>query len=241
MRHRNRVPIEKLSRGFIRLISGFMIALGIYYASITYASVDCHSLQMTNQSGGITSAIKITLLLALISVFGAPSTITGIIAGLLLGPAIGAPLASLAIVLASMVFWGIGCLFRDKFEVKNGIESRLLKQRWFNSIMMKKSNSSFHWTLSSSMIVPISYPVFALICGMLVPHLTFISTITGIFAASVFHVAGYALAGGSIGCAVMNHALGLSFENYKIMMFISCFILLLLSRLQSHFEKAGDV
>jgi Na+/phosphate symporter len=105
--------------------------------------------------------------------------------------------------------------------------------------MKQRSTTGFHWTITNAMNAPLSYPIFSFIVGMLIPHLTITSLISGVFAASVLYVAGYALAGGSIGCAVVNHALGLPYEQYKTMMLFSCGILLLLSKLQAHLAQKG--
>ena len=86
----------------LRVVGGVALGFCIYYVAYNYASVDCQTMQSANLSAGANAALKITSLLILIASLGVPSSICGIIAGLILGPTIGGPLASLAIVIASI-------------------------------------------------------------------------------------------------------------------------------------------
>jgi len=227
------------TRHFLRVVGGVALGFCIYYVAYNYASVDCQTMQSANLAAGANAAWKITSLLILIASLGVPSAICGVVAGLMLGPTIGGPLASLAIVIASSLFWAIGHFAGKNNGLKSATEALLASRSWFYEAMKQRSATGFHWTVANAINAPLSYPFFSFIVGMQVPHLTFFSMISGVFAASVLHVAGYALAGGSIGCAVVNHALGLPFEPYKTMMLVSCAILLLLSKLQAYMDQKG--
>lgn len=227
------------AKGLLRIGTGLALGFLIYYVAYHYASVDCQTLQTSNRSAGASSALKITSLLIVLTSLGLPSAISGILAGLLLGPSIGGPLASMAIVASSAIFWVIGHLAGRNSQVKFYVEGALTSKPWFSDAMTQRAATGFNWTIINAMNSPLSYPLFSFVVGTLIPHLTFISMISGIFATSVLYVAGYALAGGSIGCAVVNHAQGLPYEQYKTLMLASCIILLLLSKLQSHIEQKG--
>lgn len=227
------------SKQLLRIISGVALGFCIYYLAYHYASVDCETIQNTNRSGGFYSALKIIAVLVTTASLGIPSAISGLVAGLLLGPEVGGPMASLSVVISSAISWAVGRLVRKNKNLKSALEGRLATQDWFNQAMEKRSTTGFQWTIAISMSAPVPYPFFSFVGGALIPHLTFSSMIAGIFMASVLHIAGYALAGGSIGCAVVNHALGLSFAQYKTMMLISCGTLLLLSKLQISISQRG--
>jgi uncharacterized membrane protein YdjX (TVP38/TMEM64 family) len=223
----------------LRVVGGVALGFLIYYAAYHYASVDCHTMQTINLSAGRHTVAKIAALLIIIASLGIPSAISGIVAGLLLGPTVGGPLASLSIVIASCIFWILGHLAGRNPSLKSSVEGLLSARHWFHEAMKQRSTTGFHWTIANALNAPLSYPFFSFIVGMLIPHLSITSMISGVFAASVLYVAGYALAGGSIGCAVVNHALGLPYDQYRTMMLFSCGILLLLSKLQAHLAQRG--
>lgn len=224
-------------RTILRLLAGLGLGVCVYYVAQRFSSVDCQAMQAANRTGGGLSAFSFLFLFTLLISLGAPAAILGTIAGLLLSPPIGAPLASLAVVLASTIFWGLGRLSHLSPKLKQFFGDKLLHRKWFSRIMENKASTGFHWTISTSINSTLSYPLFAFISGFAIPHLKFPSLITGIFASSALYIAGYALAGGSIGCGVVNHAISHPFEQYKPMMLLSCVLLFLLSKAQSSLQQ----
>lgn len=226
---------------FVRLLAGLGLGVSVYYVAQSFASVDCQAIQAANRAGGLRSVVSFIGLMTLLISLGVPAAIIGTLAGLLLSPPIGAPLASFSVVLATAVFWGLGRLTHLSPALKKRFLSRLENMKWFNEMMDNKASSGFHWTVSASLNSPISYPLFAFFAGLTVSHLRFAALITGIFASSALYIAGYALAGGSIGCGVVNHAINQPFEQYKPMMLLSCALLLMLSKAQSALQQKGNL
>lgn len=220
----------------IRLAFGVLIGVTVYKAALVYATVDCQTLQDSVRYNGHLSAFKILIGLVVLSSVGVPAAIGGLLGGLLFGPIIGGPFASLAVLISSILLWLIGKQIKSISWIDNFIERHLASREWFKRAMGLHSTSGFHWITSQGIIAKVPLPIFALMIGARVKHLTPASFVAGIFAASVFYIAGYALAGASIGCAVVNHALGVSFEQYKMMTLISCVVLLILSKVQSYVQ-----
>lgn len=220
----------------IRIVCGVALGVVFYKLALVYATVDCQTMQDSLRGSGHTGALKILLGLIVLSSLGVPAAISGLIAGLIFGPAVGGPFASLAILMSSALLWLIGKQIRNMPWTQNFIEQQMASQAWFQNAMNQHSTSGFHWVASQGIIAKAPLPVFALMIGVTVKHLAPASFLAGIFAASVLYIAGYALAGGSIGCAVINHALGVSFDQYKNLTIISCIALLILSKAQSYVQ-----
>jgi uncharacterized membrane protein YdjX (TVP38/TMEM64 family) len=234
-----RLVTGKNQETIIRLIRiAFGVALGVvfYKLALVYATVDCQTIQDSVRGSGHTGALKILLGLIVLSSLGVPAAISGLIAGLIFGPVVGGPFASLAILISSVLLWLIGKQIRNMPWTHSFIEQQMASQAWFQNAMNQHSTSGFHWVASQGIIAKAPLPIFALMIGATVKHLAPASFLAGIFAASVLYIAGYALAGASIGCAVVNHALGLSFDQYKTLTIISCMTLLILSKAQSYVQ-----
>ena len=149
----------------------------------------------------------------------------------------GAPLASLAVTIGSLFLWGVGRLGYSKTRLPEFLDQRLEQSEWFKNMMNDRSTSGFQWTALHGLLATLPYPFVSFLIGAKIPHLNSQSFIAGIFAGSILQVAGYSLAGASIGCAVINHAVGVGFEQYRTLMVVSCLILVLLARLQNSISK----
>lgn len=223
---------KPLFQGFARLASGILIAFVLYHLALNYATRDCQSIHQNLQEQGPWVMVILLAVLTVFSFFGVPATIIAIGAGVLMGPIVGAPLTSLAVALSSIAAWSISRnLFRSG-KLPTFVELKL-NSDWYERMMNDRADSGFHWVTSHAMTSPLPYSFFAGVVGAKVRHLTLPSLIAAIFLSSILHVAGYSLAGASIGCAVINHALGLSIDQYRTLMAVSCLLLVLLSRLQS--------
>ncbi len=220
----------------IRLAFGLVLGVTLYKVALMYASVDCQTMQDSVRNSGYRGALKILIGLFTLSSLGVPAAIAGLLGGLFLGPALGGPFASLAVLISSVCLWLLGKKIQNISWANSIIERHLTSQAWFQRAMELHSTSGFHWLTSQGIIAKVPLPIFALMIGARVKHLTTTSFVAGIFAASVFYSAGYALAGASIGCSVINHALGVSFDQYKTLTLISCILLLILSKVQTYVQ-----
>lgn len=220
----------------IRLTFGVALGVIFYKLALVYATVDCQTMQDSIRASGHTGALKILLGLIFLSSLGVPAAISGLIAGLLFGSAVGGPFASLAVLVSSVLLWLIGKQIRNLPWTQSFVEQQMASQAWFQNAMNQHSTSGFHWVASQGIIAKAPLPIFSFMIGAAVKHLAPASFLAGIFAASVLYIAGYALAGASIGCAVVNHALDVSFEQYKTLTIISCIALLILSKAQSYVQ-----
>ncbi len=224
-------------KSMLRVVAGVVIAVLLYQIAQNFAISDCGELQLATRKGGVVALVKILLGGSLLAIVGAPSALVAILAGLLTGPIIGAPISSMALVIASVFWWSLGHFFFQDGLSPASFDARIEKSPWYVNMMRQNSNSGFHWTIIHGFIKPVPYALLGLIVGSKVRHLSFLSYISGIFIGSIILLAGYCLAGASIGCAVVNHAQGYDFAQYKLPMLISCMILALISRIQSIAEE----
>ena len=106
--------------------------------------------------------------------------------------------------------------------------------------MKDRAASGLNWTAIHGITTPLPYSYFSFIVAADVPHLSLFSLTAGVFVGSVLYIAGYTLAGASIGCAVINHAIGIPFDQYRTLTVVSCLILMLLSRLQFSLQERSQ-
>ena len=226
-------------QGFARIILGVALAFVLYQLALNFATRDCQAIHQEIMLQGPWTIVKLLALCTAASIIGIPAILIAITVGVLTGPFLGAPLTSLAITLSSVFLWII-----TRYAFPNGMLPNFIEKNlhgaWYDQMMSDRTISGFHWTATHGMTAPIPYAFFAGIAGAKVRHLNFQSLIAGIFAGSILQVAGYSLAGASIGCAVINHALGLSINQYRALIAVSCVILILLSRLQSSMKTRNE-
>ena len=232
----NKTNARPIISHLLRVLSGVSLGFILYYAAARFATYDCQTMQLTVRSGGLANVLALLAGLILLLMVGIPSAVIGIISGMLAGPILGAPIASASIVVTSLALWLAGKTLASYSKVPLFLTQKTDSSPWLQHALNQRSKSGFHWIVAHGVNAPMSYPYFSFIIGTQIPHMTFLSVASGIFAGSVLYLAGYALAGASIGCAVINHAIGTSFEQYKPLMLVSCLILLMLSRVQATFD-----
>jgi uncharacterized membrane protein YdjX (TVP38/TMEM64 family) len=216
----------------MRLLAGGVFAFLIYQVAIHFATGDCTSLQSEVRSRGPSMLLLLFTMATIFAIAGLPAAMIAAMTGVLMGPVSGASLASTALTLGSLVAWKLArMLFKDGTLPK--VVEQKLQGPWIDNMMDQKTATGFHWITSNAIASPLPFSYFAAVTGSKVPHLNLQSLIAGIFASSFFYVAAYALAGASIGCAAINHALGFDVSQYRTMVIISCLSLILLARLQS--------
>jgi uncharacterized membrane protein YdjX (TVP38/TMEM64 family) len=226
-----------LFQSIVRLGTGIFLAFVFYHLAQNFATSDCRDMQINLQERGYIVLGQLLLVATIVSMLGVPATLIAVLTGTLTGPLVGAPLASAAITISSLLLWGAGRVGFSKRRLPEFIDQRLDKSIWFKNMMNDRAASGFQWTALHGLLAPIPYPFVSFLIGAKVRHLNPQSFIAGIFAGSILQVAGYSLAGASIGCAVINHAVGVSFEQYRTLMVVSCLILILLARLQNTINK----
>lgn len=223
-----------------RLVTGGLFATLLYYIASEYATTDCQTTQLNILQGGPDVAIKLFLALLLLASIGVPAAVIGVIAGILTGPFVGAPFASLTVVCSSLVLSSLGRLFAYTGHLPSSIHDRWQSSPWFQSMMKDRAASGLNWTALHGLTTPLPYSYFSFIVATAVPHLSLLSLTAGVFVGSVLYIAGYTLAGASIGCAVINHAIGVPFDQYRTLTVVSCLILLLLSKLQFSLQERSQ-
>ena len=226
-----------LFQSTVRLGTGILLAFVFYHLAQNFATSDCREMQLSLQERGPIFLAQLLLAATIISILGVPATLIAVLSGTLTGPLVGAPLASLAVTIGSLFLWGVGRLGYSKTRLPEFLNQRLEQSEWFKNMMNDRSTSGFQWTALHGLLAPFPYPFVSFLIGAKIPHLNSQSFIAGIFAGSILQVAGYSLAGASIGCAVINHAVGVGFEQYRTLMVVSCLILVLLARLQNSINK----
>jgi uncharacterized membrane protein YdjX (TVP38/TMEM64 family) len=187
--------------------------------------------------GGPLSIARLVSISFAAAFIGIPSSVIAVIAGLLVGPIMGASTTSFALTLASGLSWSIGRYLYKGPLINSSVDGLMTENSTYKSMMSDRSTSGFHWTAFNSFCSVMPFPLFAFIAGQRIQHLSFQSMITGVFAGSLTLVAGYALAGASIGCSLINYAQGIAFTKYNTLMVISCLILAIIARLQSQIES----
>jgi uncharacterized membrane protein YdjX (TVP38/TMEM64 family) len=221
------------TRSLLRVALGVTLAFVLYHLATNFASTDCGSIQSQLREGGPRMLGRVLLTGTIAAAIGMPASLIAVTAGVVTGPFIGAPLTSISVALASLALWGLGRLLNRRNRLPGSLDRLLENSAWFQSMMDKRPESGFHWTAVQGLVAPVPYPYFGFIAGAKVPHLNAQSFLTGVFASSIIHSAGYSLAGASIGCAVVNQAVGFSIDAYRHLIIVSCLILILLSKIQS--------
>jgi uncharacterized membrane protein YdjX (TVP38/TMEM64 family) len=225
--------------GAARLAIGILLAYVLYQAALNFATTDCREIQTSFQLAGPTMALRLVFAATLAAAAGVPAAIIAVIGGVLTGPFMGVAISSFGLTAASTLFWVAGRYFYKGPVITQTIDRKISASGSYQAMMADKSISGFHWTAINSFCSVFPFPLFALIAGQKIPHLSFQSLITGLFAGSIALVAGYTLAGASIGCSLINFAQGVEFSGYRTLMIISCLILALTSRIQSQLDLKG--
>lgn len=220
-------------QSLLRIGTGVAIAFLLYHLAINFATADCASLQSQLRQGGPRMLGRLLLVGTLAALVGVPSSVIAVASGVLTGPFIGIPITSISIAVGSIISWAIGRLYIKDRGLPKVFDDYLENKVWFQHMMNQRPETGYNWTAVQGLVAPVPYPFFGLIVATKVPHLNFRSFLAGIFASSLLHSAGYSLAGASIGCAVVNQALGFSIEPYRTLIVITCLILVVLSWIQS--------
>lgn len=216
------------------------LAFIIYQLALNFATGDCSSLQQDMRAQGPLALSLFLLIATLLAAAGLPTAILSALGGILFGSFPGGSLVSVAICIASISAWALARTLWSNGMFPSAIENRLKKQ-WFEDMMNDRTDSGFHWVMKSANRCPLPFPYFCAIVGVKVQHLNLIPIIAGLFASSFIHVAAYSLAGGSIGCAVMNHALGLDISEFRPAIIASCLILMLLAQIDSFRVRRSSI
>jgi uncharacterized membrane protein YdjX (TVP38/TMEM64 family) len=216
----------------IRLLLGLTIAAIIYQFALEFATGDCLAIQQDIRAAGAKILLLFIATASVLAVIGLPAPLIAAVGGLLFGAFTGGALASTSITLGSLAAWVLARSFFRRGELPRSLESRLTAT-WYQQMMTETTTSGFHWVVKNAMRCPLPFTYFAAITAAKVNHLNSQSLAGGIYAASFLPVAAYALAGGSIGCAVINHAQGLAIHHYRPSLVISCLVLVFLARFQS--------
>ena len=220
-------------QSLLRIGTGVALAFVLYHLAINFATTDCDTIQSQLRQGGPRMLGRLVLVGTIGALIGMPSSLIAVAAGVLTGPFIAVPLTSISIALGSLILWGIGRLYISNQKLPKVLDDYLENKPWFQHMMNQRPGTGYAWTAIQGLVAPLPYPFFGFIVAAKVPHLSLQSFLAGIFSSSLLHSAGYSLAGASIGCAVVNQSLGFSIEPYRILVVLSCAILVLLSRIQS--------
>jgi uncharacterized membrane protein YdjX (TVP38/TMEM64 family) len=232
-----------LFQSIVRLGTGIILAFIFYHLAQNFATSDCREMQSSLRERGPVLLGQTIIAATMGSILGVPAALIAVITGTLTGPLVGAPLASFAVTIGSLLLWGLGRLAFSQRRLPEFIDERLNKSTWYKNMMNDRAASGFQWTALHGLLAPLPYPLVSFLIGAKVRHLNPQSFVAGIFMGSILQVAGYSLAGASIGCAVINHAIGEGFEQYQTLMVVSCLILIMLARLQNSLvsnQSKGD-
>jgi uncharacterized membrane protein YdjX (TVP38/TMEM64 family) len=211
----------------------------IYQVALQLATGDCQTIQTNIRAGGINGLSLVFAATTILAIFGAPIAIISALAGLLLGPITGGAMTSAAISAGAILAWLIARWTFRKGAFPDHVEKKI-QQSWYQEMMDQRTDSAFDWVKTFSIKCPLSFPHFTALVAVKVRHLKLAPIISGIFAASILYVIAYSLAGGSIGCAAVNHAVGADIAPYKNSIIGSCLLLLILAKFQKTTISRGE-
>jgi uncharacterized membrane protein YdjX (TVP38/TMEM64 family) len=224
----------------VRVLAGVILAFGLYQFARGYATADCMQMQTNIRQGGLHSLVFVLMAGTVMALLGAPAAIVAVFSGVCLGPMAGAPMSSLALTLGAGLWWMVGHWLLPHGLRPLSMDQYIEDRSWYQDLMRQKAKTAFHWTVRNGFIAPIPFAVLGLVVGSKIRHMNFRSFMTGVFMSSFVLLLGYCLAGASIGCAVINHAQGYDFSQYKTLMILSCVILALLSKAQTIIQERAN-
>lgn len=164
---------------------------------------------------------------------GIPAPIAAIFAGLLTSPLTGSALTAAAMVFVMAIWFVIGrWAGRDNALFKN-FERWASGKLWFTDLMAARAHSGFHWAAEYIYRTPIPAILFAAFCGAAVNRIRMVELMAGAFISMIAIIVAFSLAGGNIGCALMDYTHGLSTREHLIPIVISVVALIVVSKLRS--------
>lgn len=216
----------------IRITSGIALAGLFYYLASISPLQDCATLRFTIHSGGLLTLGRILIALIAATLIGVPMPIAALTAGMLTDPMTGSALVSLALVLITLGAYTCGRVLGRQNSLTQSFERWAFGRLWFTDLMAARAQSGLHWASEFVYRSPIPPVIFAAFCGAAVRHLTLIELIAGVFLSFIAVIVGYAVAGSSVGCAVLDYSHGLPTTNYILPIILSMILLIIISKIR---------
>jgi hypothetical protein len=217
----------------IRYTAGLIIAAVAYYAASISSIQDCSMLRLTVHSGGLITLGRIFFGLVVCIMIGMPAPVAAIFAGLLTSPFTGSALTAFAFITALAVWFLIGRFMGRDNSLVQSFERWASGRLWFTDLMAARAHSGFHWVAEYVYRTPIPPILFAAFCGASVKRLGIVELLTGAFISFIAMIIAFSLAGGNIGCALLDHVHGLPTKEHVIPIVISVVALVAVSKLRS--------
>lgn len=215
-----------------RVGAGIALAGLFYYLASISPIQDCATLHFVVRSGGLPTLGRILLALAAATLIGVPMPLAALTAGLLTNPLVGSALASLALVTTSTGCYLFGKMVGRTHPLIRSFERWATGRLWFTDLMAARAQSGLHWASEFVYKSPIPTSIFAGFCGAAIVHLELTELIVGIFLSFISVIVGYAVAGSSIGCAIVDYTHDLPTTDYIFPMMLSIILLLIISKIR---------
>ena len=216
----------------VRIIAGIALAGVFYYLASISPIQDCATLHVQVHNGGLLTLGRIVLALFAGILIGIPMPIAALAAGILTNPLTGSALASLALVAAVTGGYLSGRLLGRQSPILQSFERWAAGRLWFTDLMAARAQSGLHWASEFVYKSPIPPVVFAGFCGAAIQHLALVELIVGIFLSFISVIVGYAVAGSTVGCAVLDYSHDMPTMGYVLPMILSIILLLIISKLR---------
>lgn len=169
---------------------------------------------------------------ALLILCGLPLAVCALVAGFITTPLTGAGIVSAAAAFSFAIAFVAGRISGNESAMLMKFERWATGRLWYTDMLSSSTGSGLSWTMQQMNRVPIPLTWFSAYCGATIKHLSLPSFIAGSFASTVIVVFAYSLAGGSIGCAILDAARGLSTKAYLLPVICSTLAIVLASKLQ---------
>lgn len=190
-------------------------------------------LRLTVHSGGLMTLGRIFFALAVAILIGIPAPVAAIFAGLLTSPLTGSALTASAFIGALAIWFLLGRFAGRDHPLAQRFERWASGKLWFTDLMAARTHSGFHWVAEYVYRTPIPPILFAAFCGASVKSLSISELLTGAFISLIAMIIAFSLAGGNIGCALLDHVQGLPTKEHVIPVLISVLALIAVSKLRS--------
>lgn len=215
-----------------RFCVGTAIAAASYYFVSISSLQDCSTLRLTVHNGGILALGRIALALFAATLIGIPTPIAAVCAGILTNPMTGSALTSFAFITALAVSFGFGRIVGRNHPLVRRFERWASGRLWFSDLMAARAQSGLHWASEFIYRTPIPPTLLAAFCGASIKHLQLVELLAGGFLSVIAVIVAYSLAGGTIGCALLDYTHGFPTEDYILPIILSALALIIVSKLR---------
>ncbi len=220
-----------------RIIAAFILGTLFFWLASSQVQMDCKTLHVKVYNGGPQLLGTILIVTAFACLVGLPFAVLSMICGLLTTPLTGSSIASLALVLSSLLLYLMFRFINESNPMIQKLESVLSRSQWHKSFRSSVSNNGTEWYYEQCLSSPLPFGWLAAYCGSLVKHLSPSAMLSGLFLATIAPAIGYSFAGSVIGCALIDRAQGHDVTRYAIPALISAVLVWLADNFKLRFQK----